>query len=75
MLRHFDDFLDDQFDFHSYCVRKMTLRAYVNMIRMEDHILDNIYAAKVRLTWAGAAKGLAISVILQYKDATFIAVT
>ncbi|KAJ1450189.1 NMDA receptor-regulated protein 1-domain-containing protein [Pelagophyceae sp. CCMP2097] len=35
---HFSDFLEDQFDFHTYCVRKMTLRAYVSLLRFEDHI-------------------------------------
>ena len=33
VVRHFGDFAEDQFDFHSYCVRKMTLRAYVAMLR------------------------------------------
>lgn len=33
---HFADFSEDQFDFHSYCIRKMTLRAYIDMLRMED---------------------------------------
>lgn len=36
---HFDDFVEDQFDFHSYCVRKQTMRAYVDMLRMEDKLL------------------------------------
>ncbi|GLD99136.1 hypothetical protein PINS_up007854 [Pythium insidiosum] len=36
--KHFDDFIEDQFDFHTYCVRKMTLRAYVGMLRMCDEI-------------------------------------
>lgn len=27
--RHFDEITEDQFDFHTYCMRKMTLRAYV----------------------------------------------
>ena len=27
--QHFVDIIDDQFDFHTYCMRKMTLRAYV----------------------------------------------
>jgi peptide alpha-N-acetyltransferase len=36
--KHFDDFADDQFDFHTYCIRKMTLRAYVAVLRLEDHI-------------------------------------
>lgn len=29
---------DDSMDFNSYCVLKVTLRAYVQMIRLEDHI-------------------------------------
>lgn len=36
--KHFTDFVEDQFDFHSYCIRKTTLRAYVAMLRMEDTI-------------------------------------
>ena len=28
IAKHFDDFMDDQFDFHTYCLRKMTLRSY-----------------------------------------------
>ena len=36
--KHFDDIHEDQFDFHSYCIRKMTLRAYVKMLRMEDEV-------------------------------------
>ncbi|KAI9091536.1 NMDA receptor-regulated protein 1-domain-containing protein [Phlyctochytrium arcticum] len=33
---HFNDVYDDQFDFHSYCLRKMTLRAYLELLRCED---------------------------------------
>jgi len=36
--KHFTDIIEDQFDFHTYCVRKMTLRAYVRMLRLEDGI-------------------------------------
>lgn len=32
---------DDQLDFHSYCLRKMTLRAYVSMIRFENHVFKH----------------------------------
>ena len=46
-VKHFDDFVEDQFDFHAYCVRKMTLRAYVQMLRMEDSIHENIFYSKV----------------------------
>ncbi|ODM98164.1 N-alpha-acetyltransferase 15, NatA auxiliary subunit [Orchesella cincta] len=34
--RHFNDILDDQYDFHTYCIRKMTLRSYVKLLRLED---------------------------------------
>ena len=27
--KHFEEIVEDQFDFHTYCMRKMTLRAYV----------------------------------------------
>lgn len=27
---------DDQFDFHTYCMRKMTLRSYVDLLKLED---------------------------------------
>ena len=34
--KHFLDIVEDQFDFHTYCIRKMTLRAYVRLLRLED---------------------------------------
>lgn len=45
--KHFADFVEDQFDFHSYCTRKMTLRAYIAMLRTEDDIYHNPYFFKV----------------------------
>jgi len=39
MLTHFADISEDQFDFHTYCLRKMTLRAYVKLLRFEDQLL------------------------------------
>lgn len=38
MEKHFVDFIDDQFDFHSYCIRKMTLRAYVAALQLSETI-------------------------------------
>lgn len=35
---HFNEFIEDQFDFHQYCVRKQTMRAYVDMLEMEDKL-------------------------------------
>ncbi|XP_067640624.1 N-alpha-acetyltransferase 16, NatA auxiliary subunit [Eurosta solidaginis] len=34
--RHFSEIIEDQFDFHTYCMRKMTLRAYIALLRLED---------------------------------------
>uniref|UniRef100_M4C5L7 Uncharacterized protein n=1 Tax=Hyaloperonospora arabidopsidis (strain Emoy2) TaxID=559515 RepID=M4C5L7_HYAAE len=36
--KHFNDFVDDQFDFHTYCIRKMTLRSYMQLLRLCDEI-------------------------------------
>ena len=36
--KHFSDIVEDQFDFHSYCMRKMTLRSYIALLRTEDTI-------------------------------------
>ncbi|XP_064417277.1 N-alpha-acetyltransferase 15, NatA auxiliary subunit a isoform X1 [Latimeria chalumnae] len=34
--RHFAEITDDQFDFHTYCMRKITLRSYVDLLKLED---------------------------------------
>lgn len=36
--RHFTEIIEDQFDFHTYCMRKMTLKAYVDLLRLEDQL-------------------------------------
>lgn len=36
ILQHFVEITDDQFDFHTYCMRKMTLRSYVDLLKLED---------------------------------------
>ncbi|KAF9157580.1 hypothetical protein DFQ27_000908 [Actinomortierella ambigua] len=41
--KHFFDFTDDQFDFHTYCLRKMTLRSYVALLRLEDQLRTHPY--------------------------------
>ncbi|XP_015792159.1 N-alpha-acetyltransferase 15, NatA auxiliary subunit [Tetranychus urticae] len=38
--RHFAEITEDQFDFHTYCMRKMTLRSYMGLLRLED-VLKN----------------------------------
>ncbi len=36
MEEHYVDINEHQFDFHSYCLRKMTLCAYVGMLKFQD---------------------------------------
>jgi len=43
--KHFEDFNEDQFDFHSYCIRKVTIRSYVQVLRWEDALWGHdVYA-------------------------------
>lgn len=42
-MKHFEDFQEDQFDFHAYCVRKVTLRAYTEVLRFEDNLWGEDY--------------------------------
>lgn len=43
VVKHFDDFHEDQFDFHSYCIRKVTLRAYTQVLKFEDNLWSEDY--------------------------------
>ncbi|CAJ1952474.1 unnamed protein product [Cylindrotheca closterium] len=43
VVKHFDDFHEDQFDFHSYCIRKVTLRAYTEVLKFEDNLWSEDY--------------------------------
>ncbi|XP_076902750.1 N-terminal acetyltransferase A complex auxiliary subunit NAA15-like [Bidens hawaiensis] len=44
--KHYADITEDQFDFHSYCLRKMTLRAYIDMLRFQDRLHAHAYFRK-----------------------------
>ncbi|KAI7862607.1 NMDA receptor-regulated protein 1-domain-containing protein [Spinellus fusiger] len=58
--KFYSDIFDDQFDFHTYCLRKTTLRAYVDMLHCEDHLRAHPYYLK-------AAKG-AVQIYLALAD-------
>ncbi|EFJ53230.1 hypothetical protein VOLCADRAFT_55571 [Volvox carteri f. nagariensis] len=60
VVQHFADIHEDQFDFHSYCVRKGTLRSYVSMLGMMDRLYGHAFYSK--------AAGGAIRVYLQLHD-------
>mmetsp|Transcript_10321 Transcript_10321/g.26713 ORF Transcript_10321/g.26713 Transcript_10321/m.26713 type:complete len:936 (+) Transcript_10321:91-2898(+) len=40
-FKHFGDIAEDQFDFHNYCLRKTTLKAYVGMLRMQEKLYSH----------------------------------
>jgi len=44
--RHFTEIVEDQFDFHTYCTRKMTLRSYVELLRLEDVLRSHRFYKK-----------------------------
>ena len=44
--RHFTEIIEDQFDFHTYCMRKMTLKAYVGLLRLEDELRSHRFYEK-----------------------------
>lgn len=46
---HFVQITDDQFDFHSYCFRKATLRAYVRLLRLEDQLYGHKFYVRAAL--------------------------
>lgn len=45
----FDVWQEDQFDFHSFSLRKGQIRAYVEMIQWEDHVRDHPFYARAAL--------------------------
>ncbi|GMS89367.1 hypothetical protein PENTCL1PPCAC_11542, partial [Pristionchus entomophagus] len=58
--QHFVGIYEDQFDFHTYCLRKSTLCAYIRLLRLEDKIRDHEFFYK-------AAK-MAIKIYLRIVD-------
>lgn len=64
-LRHLDfiskqfiDFQGNEFDFHTYCIRRWTLREYTELIQFNDNIYDDKKYVE--------AAGYAIKYIKQY---------
>ena len=63
--KHFEDFHEDQFDFHSYCIRKVTLRSYVDVLRWSDALWGDD-------TYAKAAEGIIRTYIRLHDNPTII---
>jgi peptide alpha-N-acetyltransferase len=41
--QHFSDYIEDMFDFHSFAVRKSTLRAHIDASGMQERVLGHPY--------------------------------
>ncbi|KAF2120792.1 NMDA receptor-regulated protein 1-domain-containing protein, partial [Lophiotrema nucula] len=46
----FDIWYDDQFDFHSFSLRKGQIRAYVDMVRWEDHLRGHPFYTRAAIS-------------------------
>ncbi|NWQ66757.1 NAA16 acetyltransferase, partial [Neopipo cinnamomea] len=57
---HFVEITDDQFDFHTYCMRKITLRSYVDLLKLEDVLRQHPFYFK--------AARIAIEIYLKLHD-------
>jgi len=49
-LAVFDIWQDDQFDFHNFSLRKGMIRAYVYMLRWEDHLRDHPFFSRMAIS-------------------------
>ncbi|KAJ9143016.1 NMDA receptor-regulated protein 1 [Pleurostoma richardsiae] len=45
----FDTWQEDQFDFHSFSLRKGLIRAYIEMIRWEDHLREHPFYSRAAI--------------------------
>lgn len=50
VLNIFDVWQDDQFDFHNFSLRKGMIRAYIDMLRWEDHLRDHPFYSRTAIS-------------------------
>ena len=50
VYQFFETWQEDQFDFHTFSLRKGLIRAYVDMARWEDHIRDHPFFTRAALS-------------------------
>jgi len=63
----FADITEDQFDFHQYCMRKMTLTKYVEMLRLEDRLREHRFLRRAAV--------VAVKIYLAISDGKWNSVT
>ncbi len=50
ILNVFDIWQDDQFDFHNFSLRKGMIRAYIDMLRWEDHLREHPFYSRMAVS-------------------------
>lgn len=50
ILNIFEVWQDDQFDFHNFSLRKGMIRAYIDMLRWEDHLRDHPFFSRMAIS-------------------------
>ena len=50
ILNIFDIWQDDQFDFHNFSLRKGMIRAYIDMLRWEDHLREHPFYSRMAIS-------------------------
>ena len=50
ILNIFEVWQEDQFDFHNFSLRKGMIRAYVGMLRWEDHLRDHPFYSRMAIS-------------------------
>ena len=64
IMKHFDDYVEEMFDFHSFCLKKTTLRMYADIFTM----LDGVYNHKFFVAAASNVLKLIIHMIDHPED-------
>ncbi|KAL8905972.1 MAG: hypothetical protein Q9207_002303 [Kuettlingeria erythrocarpa] len=49
----FDTWQEDQFDFHTFSIRKGQVRAYIDMLKWEDHLREHPYFSRAAISAVG----------------------
>ena len=59
--RNFSEIVEDQFDFHTYCMRKVTLCAYIKLLKLEDVLRSHLFyfkTAKIAISVSSLASNI-----------------
>jgi tetratricopeptide (TPR) repeat protein len=59
VAQHFAEFVDDQLDFHQWCLRRSTLRQYVGLIRLADRV--RAHPQHARAVWGAVRSYCALA--------------